>query len=425
MDPQPQEDSRKKRGGLVSKANDAANKLRSLYQWAQRARQIAQAAQAALAAIGSGAWVPFAIVGGVILIIVLIILIGGGGSFSGGVGSANNGIQPPGGGGGNGGILASCPVANGSITTGSYQADPVNGHCSDNYGACNHDSRRAKSIDVSNSSQAVLPMIEGKAAKWTLVNKVDLKLEDCSNPGPTGCGKEFVFVNYLAGGKNWTLFIGHIGFTGMMMGQAYDSGTIVGSSATDHFHFSIGRDIPNPETFPPGGTDTRPGWLAADLDTGMCAPPPATGGGYCSVGTGYCSVFYLQNFFTDPTVANKMSIICNRESGGDPNGFNDSCLRQGGTLDYSGGLFQINLLAHTISDRQGNFLDCPTAFKSSTTGGLVERNSDLPCIIVDQTLADRCKTALLDPDANIKKAVELYNSSGFSPWAAAGTCNVH
>jgi len=433
------DDQGNRKPSVFDRANSAINTARNIRSAVQNlrraiqiARTVATAARTAAAAVAtSEVWIPVVIIIVIILIVLFTVIILMGGKGAGGFDSQSSqgGGGPIGGGEGNTNAMVSCPVANGSISTPSYQADPTNGHCGDNYPKTDSPctvpySRRALSIDVPNSSQAVLPMIEGKAVKWAFVNQIDMQVGDCSNPGPNGCGKEFVFVNYLDGGKNWTLFIGHIGFTSMMMGQTYDSGAIVGGSAIEHFHFSIGKDISNPTSFPAGSSDTRPGWLAADVDAGMCIPPPVNGGGYCSVGTGYCSVSYLQNFFGDPTVANKMSIICNRESGGDPNGFNDSCLRSGGTLDYSGGLFQINLLAHTISDRQGNFLDCPTAFKSSSTGDLVRSNSDLPCIIVDDTLANRCKTALLDPDANIGKAVELYNDSGFSPWAAAGACNV-
>lgn len=96
-------------------ANDLASKGRSLYQWAQRARQAIQVAQAAAAAIGSGAWIPFVIAGVVILIIVFIIILGGGGTGQGAsLGSAQPtpGIIPPGG----GGSIISCTFYRGGDT---------------------------------------------------------------------------------------------------------------------------------------------------------------------------------------------------------------------------------------------------------------------------------------------------------------------
>lgn len=368
------------------------------YKWGKRGVKVARTAGVAISTVGSGAWIPFAIAGVVVLIIFLLVLVNGSGE---GLGSASSDdspgvLLPPGGGLPGTGSFASCPVANGTISTPSYQQDNFNGHCSDNYGACDHDSRRAKSIDVSGSSQAVLPMIEGNSVKWAFVNQVGLQIGDCSNPGPTGCGKEFVFVNYLDGDRNWTLFVGHIGFTGMVMGQAYDSGTIIGGSATDHFHFSIGKDLSDPTSFPAGSSDTRPGWLAADVDAGMCVKSSNTASNTCTQqyeGTGPCTPQNLMPYFgNDSTKALVASIVCNCESGSNPLTVNDNC----STNDYSVGLFQINAVAH-----------CPGAYANLSCNNLIS-----------ESVRDACVSELKSPSRNISEAVGI--SGGGASWTQWG-----
>ena len=76
----------------------------------------------------------------------------------------------------------------------------------------------------------------------------------------------------------------------------------------------------------------------------LCTAPAAPTGGRCQIGTGLCSPTYLSQWFPG-CHANQASVICNRESGGNPTALNDDC-RIGATPDYSAGLFQINLLVH-------------------------------------------------------------------------------
>jgi hypothetical protein len=135
-------------------------------------------------------------------------------------------------------------------------------------------------------------------------------------------------------------------------------------------------------------------------------PPPGT----CGLGTGPCSVDFLEPYFgNDEIKARQASMICNMESGSFPNRINYGCL-DGTSVDYSIGLFQINLLAH-----------CPGAFSSYTW--------DPPsCTIGNQTILDNCTDQYLDPVQNILKAYDLSKCADecdWSPWRnAAEACGL-
>ena len=126
--------------------------------------------------------------------------------------------------------------------------------------------------------------------------------------------------------------------------------------------------------------------------------------GSCDPGTGPCSVENLLPYFGDAQTAKEASIICNCESGSNPSALNDGCLRST-TVDYSVGLFQINALVH-----------CPGAFTGDPY--------NLPCKVVNQAKLDACVEKWLNPEQNIQKAVQLYNESGWIPWACASTCGI-
>jgi hypothetical protein len=135
-------------------------------------------------------------------------------------------------------------------------------------------------------------------------------------------------------------------------------------------------------------------------------PAPTGGaGGVCSEGFSFCSVSNLMPYFGgDETKARQASIICNRESGSNPGALNNGCLR-GESVDYSIGLFQINLLAH-----------CPGAFSGPTLN---------PCTVADQAKLDACHAKYADPIENIKKAVELSSGGTYwVPWSAAKACGI-
>lgn len=139
--------------------------------------------------------------------------------------------------------------------------------------------------------------------------------------------------------------------------------------------------------------------------------PPTSGaipGGACSEGSGFCSVENLKKYFPDTTSAQKASIICQRESRGTPGVLNDGCL-DGSSVDYSVGLFQINMLAH-----------CPGAFSSYTF-------NPPSCVIADRTKLDACVAKYSDPIENIKKMVELSaNGTNWAPWRTpTNSCGIN
>jgi len=98
--------------------------------------------------------------------------------------------------------------------------------------------------------------------------------------------------------------------------------------------------------------------------------------------------------------ATQASMICNAESGGNPNSLNDGCIK-GTTVDYSVGLFQINLLAH----------NCPQYFSFTWNPPSCILNS--PYTLVDVEL---CAAPLFNPDTNIQKAFQL-SGAGSNWWA--------
>lgn len=116
---------------------------------------------------------------------------------------------------------------------------------------------------------------------------------------------------------------------------------------------------------------------------------------------GYCSVSFLANYFGgDLQKAQVASCICSYESGGDPASENLSCYTNGQTLDYSIGLYQINLLAH-----------CPTAVSATSVPYF--------CQILDNNALNSCTNQYLDPIQNIQKMVQISNSgTDWSPWQA-------
>ncbi len=111
--------------------------------------------------------------------------------------------------------------------------------------------------------------------------------------------------------------------------------------------------------------------------------------------------------------ATNASIICNAESGGVPNIINDLCL-QGITLDYSVGLFQINLLAHDIKngDRRTDSVKYPCH------SYLRYNQATNYCTVLDQSGVNTCANILQQPNENIQKALEM--SEGFRSFRLPG-----
>lgn len=127
----------------------------------------------------------------------------------------------------------------------------------------------------------------------------------------------------------------------------------------------------------------------------------------CTLGSGYCSVDNLMKYFSNEEAAIKASMICQQESGSNPFTVNKGCLT-GKSVDYSIGLFQINLLAH-----------CPEAFSSYGW-------EPPSCKIGKYSILKQCEQAYLDPETNILKAVNLSgNGRNWCAWkTASNRCTI-
>lgn len=101
--------------------------------------------------------------------------------------------------------------------------------------------------------------------------------------------------------------------------------------------------------------------------------------------------------------AKKASIICNWESRGNPDAINTGC-QDGTSVDYSVGLFQINLLAH----------ECPQYFNYSWDPPWCE-------ILVNQSKVDQCAHKVGQVEENIRYMLSISDGGqDWSAWGAAG-----
>ena len=168
---------------------------------------------------------------------------------------------------------------------------------------------------------------------------------------------------------------------------------------------------------------------------GVGSPTPTSGAGnptvgICSEGPApYCNVTNLLTYFGgDDIKAKNASQICSKESGGNPLAKNTSCTNSGGTLDYSIGLYQINLLAHCSSDLLKRFSSenySGADFNARSVFAYSGNSPTMPCKILDQTKLSMCERAMLDPVRNIQKTVSLSsNGTNWRPWAAARVCKI-
>ena len=134
--------------------------------------------------------------------------------------------------------------------------------------------------------------------------------------------------------------------------------------------------------------------------------------------------------------AREASIICNKESGGTPirSGSDLCCGPDGdcsGAPSFSGGYFQINVLAHA-----DKIPGCtPGAFyEANGTAGIqgdcVRRNArgvctGWSCTITDRTMYNTCMRVTTNSALNFDIAEDLYRSRGFQPWSwSARICSV-
>jgi hypothetical protein len=178
-------------------------------------------------------------------------------------------------------------------------------------------------------------------------------------------------------------------------------------------------------------------WAAPECGSFVVDPEDPPVSGSCEPGTGYCSPTALQPYFGQQ--ANNASQVCNKESGSYEGAFNGGC-ETCRTLDWSVGLFQINMLAHPglylfnhpdyrsfLTDDSDSLRNALTSagFSSSTTCVDAFTYSGSCCTVLNRRLANVCKQWFLDPIHNIKYAAALQKSSGWSPWSGARACGIY
>ena len=158
-----------------------------------------------------------------------------------------------------------------------------------------------------------------------------------------------------------------------------------------------------------------------------------SGGGTCQVITsGACSVANLTSTFGAD--AEKMSMICNRESRG------NAALESGTDLcadgnSFSIGLYQVNMMTSAnsigcdgakiftgIGSRSSSYDCLDHKINSNGVSYCAHRN----CRVTDLAKYNECKAKLKNGTTNIQVAGALYNTSRFNPWkTSAGICKVN
>lgn len=155
-----------------------------------------------------------------------------------------------------------------------------------------------------------------------------------------------------------------------------------------------------PDGLPYNGGDVGPGWSAGDCEVLTSGP--------CSVENlkGKIANWPGNESLSDPEItirAKQASMICSAESGGNANAINRGCTT-GESVDYSVGLFQINLLAHA----------CPHYFEYSW-------NPPQCTVLVDQSSVDSCAENVMNVDNNIRYALSISGGGqNWGAWATAG-----
>ncbi len=249
---------------------------------------------------------------------------------------------------------------------------------------------------------------------------LDLPGVTTANYSSSTAGVEVYAGNLDRSGNRANVFIPHLGG----INEYFQIG-LQNALRPQFFHTSYQAQ----EYVPPG-----------EIVTGSCAP----------LTSGVCSVDNLTGYFGQ--YAENASQICNAESGGNSMALNPSCLN-GGSYDFSVGLYQINLAP--IVQRDGgvpvglrsrcDVAGFSGAFITDVNNPNIHPNNPNVCGIIDDgtdcSMYDTvsgpytgpCNSALRacldhysDVETNINFAVNLSaGGSDFSThWGAAATCNI-
>ena len=168
-----------------------------------------------------------------------------------------------------------------------------------------------------------------------------------------------------------------------------------------------------------------------------CYYAPGAYGGTCEVLTsGPCSPENLRQYFGDR--AEEASRICNKESGGAPiRSGSDLCCGPdrncSGAPSFSGGYFQINILAHANripGCTQGAFHR--NQGQTRAEGECVRRNANgictgWSCEITDMDMYNRCMLVTTNSALNLRIAKQLFDGRGgrFNDWLnSANLCQI-
>lgn len=170
---------------------------------------------------------------------------------------------------------SACPVPGSTISTASYNADPIRGHCNPDYQGCRVEcretGRRAKAIDVrADGKDVILPTVQGQPVRWTLINP------PYSIAADDGGGWGYTFRTSYAGNTWYADMLHLLPSSTVVKDGIYASGHIIGKvdaaalqvvGSEPHVHVTIGKNLTTPVSPGSLSTDCDPGWLSSDF---MC-----------------------------------------------------------------------------------------------------------------------------------------------------------
>lgn len=185
-----------------------------------------------------------------------------------------------------------------------------------------------------------------------------------------------------------------------------------------------------------GGVPSDPIVISPENHSINCTYPATGYGGSCAAVSDASNPCHASNLSMFGSRAEEASIICNKESGGSPvKSGSDLCCGPGGNCSgapsFSGGYFQINVLAHgdQVPGCTPRSFFTPNG-SDSVQGNCVRRNgkgicTGWSCSITDRNMYNTCMKVTTDRALNFSIAEGLFNSRGFQPWSwSASICGI-